>query len=163
MMSTSPLEDLYQLTFAEHAKAALVEVVHREPDMTLEDLAGLIATNPGLGGLTLDELLTGLRARQQPCARPPLVMTDQAARRIAGHEADIRGLVEQGLTAARELGLEVRAVRVRARWSADDEGPMDGIFIDFRVQGSPTTRIRFWDRIHEPEFHLPFEVSLIAS
>jgi hypothetical protein len=172
MMATSGIDDIYRTALAQHAKVALVEVVNREPDMTLEDLAGLIAANPGLGGLTLDELLTGLRARRQaelspaPTQRsglPPVIISDRAAERITGYETEIRDLVEHGLQVASELGLVVHAVRVRARCPAPDEEPLEGIFIDFRVHGPPTARSRFWDRIHEPAFDLPFEVSLIAS
>lgn len=92
-----------------------------------------------------------------------MTVTDQAASRIAGHEAEVQNLVEHGLKVARELGLVVHTVRVRARWPSEDEDPLGGILIDFRIHGSPTARSRFWDRIHEPEFELPFEVSLIAS
>jgi hypothetical protein len=163
MMTTSGIAGIYRTALAEHAKAALVEVVNREPDMTLEELAELVVGNPELGGLTLEELLRGLRERQQPTSRPPITTTDLAARRIAGHEAAVQALVEHGLDAARELGLAILAVRIRARWAADDESPLDGIFIDFRIEAPSATRSRFWDRIHEPLFDLPFEVSLTAS
>jgi hypothetical protein len=53
------ISSAFQDALATQAKAALVKVVASNPKITVKDLGELIASNPNLGSLTLDELLGG--------------------------------------------------------------------------------------------------------
>ncbi len=50
----------FQAASLERTLSTLVELVARQPDTTMEDLAGLVASHPELGGITLGQLLAGL-------------------------------------------------------------------------------------------------------
>jgi hypothetical protein len=72
-------------------RRALIEVVARRPDMTLEELAALAAANPELYGMTLDDLLAELRhhvrqleSRGRAPAEPGrIVLTEAEVERLA--------------------------------------------------------------------------------
>ncbi|MCA9686318.1 MAG: hypothetical protein KC457_29395 [Myxococcales bacterium] len=53
---------VFQDALADQARAALVEVVTRNPKITLKDLRQLVADSPALGAITLDELTGGGKA-----------------------------------------------------------------------------------------------------
>ncbi|MFV8752004.1 hypothetical protein ACNOYE_15770 [Nannocystaceae bacterium ST9] len=69
------ITSVFQDALAEQAKAALSEVVTRQPKTTVAELAELIASNPTLGSITLNELLKGVGGGAAPVAkrrgRPP--------------------------------------------------------------------------------------------
>lgn len=54
------ITSVFQDALAEQAKAALSEVVTRQPKTTVAELAELIASNPTLGSITLNDLLRGI-------------------------------------------------------------------------------------------------------
>ncbi len=94
-------------------------------------------------------------------------VTHEAGSRIRGHEPVVDDLVRRGLEHARELGVPIEAVEVRARWSGRDEAPASGIIIDFhashpRANGEASTDT-LWARLHDPASNLPFPVALIVS
>jgi hypothetical protein len=63
------ISSAFQDALAAQAKAALVEVVAANPKITVKDLAGLVADNPTLGSLSLNDLLGGAPAPAKPVAR----------------------------------------------------------------------------------------------
>lgn len=57
------LSSAFQSALADHAKAAFVDVIAKNPKTTVRELAKLVAANPDLGGLTLTEIIGG-KAKQ---------------------------------------------------------------------------------------------------
>lgn len=51
------LSSAFQDALADHAKAALVEIVTKKPNTSVKDLRQLVTENPSLGSITLAELL----------------------------------------------------------------------------------------------------------
>lgn len=64
------ITSVFQDALAEQAKAALAAVVSSQPKTTCAELAELIASNPTLGSITLNELLGG-KAAAAPAKRRP--------------------------------------------------------------------------------------------
>ena len=56
-MGMANITSVFQDALADQAKAALIDVVARNPRTTVKELAELVGTNPTLGGLTLAELV----------------------------------------------------------------------------------------------------------
>ncbi len=54
------ITSVFQDALAEQAKSALADIVTRQPRTSVADLAELIASNPTLGSITLNELLKGI-------------------------------------------------------------------------------------------------------
>jgi len=57
MPAMANLSSVFQDALADHAKAALVEIVTKKPNTSVKDLRQLVADNPALGSITLAELL----------------------------------------------------------------------------------------------------------
>lgn len=66
------ITSVFQDALAEQAKAALSEVVTRQPKTTVAELAELIASNPTLGSITLNELLRGIGGGGSASAAAPV-------------------------------------------------------------------------------------------
>ena len=60
------ISSAFQDALAAQAKAALVDVVATNPRITVKDLAELVASNPQLGSLTLDDLLGESEGADRP-------------------------------------------------------------------------------------------------
>lgn len=79
-------------TRSDRTRRALVDVVARRPDMTLEELAALAAANPDLYGMTLDDLLTELRHHARQLEAPSSTLAEPG--RIVLMEAEFDRLAE---------------------------------------------------------------------
>jgi hypothetical protein len=66
------ITSVFQDALAEQAKAALSEVVTRQPKTTVAELAELISSNPTLGSITLNELLRGIGGGSTASAAAPV-------------------------------------------------------------------------------------------
>jgi len=95
------ISSAFQDALAAQAKAALVEVVATNSRITVKDLAELVAGNPQLGGLTLNELLGesgarpgrgrgGRRKAAGPAAAAPGAAPRKAARKGGAHKRNVR-------------------------------------------------------------------------
>lgn len=58
-MRMASLSSAFQDALADHAKAALVDIVTKNPKTSVKDLRALVSDNPALGDITLNELLNG--------------------------------------------------------------------------------------------------------
>jgi hypothetical protein len=82
--SLTHLASSFSATHGIRARRALIDVVARRPDMTLEELAALVTANPELYGMTLDDLLADLRQHvQKPEPRGRIVLTESEVERLA--------------------------------------------------------------------------------
>ena len=115
------ISSAFQDALAAQAKAALVDVVATNPRITVKDIAELVANNPQLGSLTLDELLgeseggrgRGGRRKAGAAAGPAGAAGGAGARKLArkdgaAHKRNVR--TETG----RECGLGVLRDMTRA-------------------------------------------------
>jgi hypothetical protein len=74
--AASSLERALEAELARRARRALVEFVAARPEVTLEELAELVARTPQLGGMTLSELLGALQVRRAEVIAARVVLTE---------------------------------------------------------------------------------------
>lgn len=90
------ISSAFQDALATQAKAALVKVVASNPKITVKDLGELIAANPNLGSLTLDELLggagvsVGRRGRRKGGLAPAAGGAPRKAGKGGAHKRNVR-------------------------------------------------------------------------
>jgi hypothetical protein len=133
------ISSVFQDALAAQAKAALVDVVATNPRITVKDIAELVANNPQLGSLTLDELLGeadgrgrgGRRKAGAAAAGPAGAAGAAGARKLArkgggAHKRNVRtetgreAFETEVLEGLKELGGEnVNATSLRNALDAD--------------------------------------------
>lgn len=134
------ISSAFQDALAAQAKAALVDVVATNPRITVKDIAELVANNPQLGSLTLDELLGeseggrgrgGRRKAGAAAASPAGAAGAAGARKLArkgggAHKRNVRtetgreAFDNEVLEGLKELGGEnVNATSLRNALDAD--------------------------------------------
>ena len=87
------LSSVFQDALADHAKAALVEIVANNPKTSVKDLRDLVGDNPALGGVTLSELLgaSGGRGGRRKASAPGKGKGKGGAPRKGGaHKRNVR-------------------------------------------------------------------------
>lgn len=107
------ISSAFQDALAAQAKAALVDVVATNPRITVKDLSELVASNPQLGSLTLDELLGEERSGR-----------GRGGRRKVGTPAQAGGPARKG---ARKGGAHKRNVRTESGREAFDAEVLDAL------------------------------------
>jgi hypothetical protein len=126
------ISSAFQDALATQAKAALVKVVASNPKITVKDLGELIAANPNLGGLTLDELLgdagvsAGRRGRPKGMASAASAGPRKAGGKGGAHKRNVRteagrdAFEAEVLTALKDAGGDnVAATEIRNALDAD--------------------------------------------
>lgn len=109
------ISSAFQDALKAQAKAALVDVVATNPRITVKDLAELVANNPQLGTLTLDDLL-GESGEAEPRGRG-------GRRKVAAPAAGAAG-ARKG---ARKGGAHKRNVRTETGREAFDNEVLEGL------------------------------------
>ncbi len=117
------LSSVFQDALADHAKTALVDVISRNPKTSVSELAQLVAANPALGTLTLDELVSeggrkgrkgGRKVGRKPNAGGSVQKRD--VRKPSGRDAFDKEVFEALTTAG---GDQVAASTLRKALDAD--------------------------------------------
>ncbi|PRP90247.1 hypothetical protein ENSA5_66590 [Enhygromyxa salina] len=127
------LSSAFQDALADQAKAALVDIVAKNPRTSVKDLKQLVSDNPSLGGITLAELLgtSGGRGRGRPkgsssSAAAPRKAAKGPARKGSAHKRNVRtepgreAFDKEVIEALSALGGEtVAATQLRESLNAD--------------------------------------------
>lgn len=118
--AASSLERALAAELAGRARRALVEFVTERPEITLEELAELVARTPELGGMTLSELLGALRVRMAGVISARVVLTEPELERL---EALFMGKVRPPPGLARTLAsLAADRPPPQIRWKGSRAG-----------------------------------------
>ncbi len=112
--AASSLERALEAELARRARRALVEFVAARPEVTLEELAELVARTPELGGMTLSELFGALQVRRAEVIAARVVLTEPELERL---DALLTGKVRHPPGLARTLAsLDGEREPPRIRW-----------------------------------------------
>ena len=116
------LSSAFQDALADHAKAALVDIVTKNPKTSVKDLRSLVNDNPALGDITLSELLGGggRGSRKSGGARKSKARKGGARKRNVRTEAGRAAFDAEVIDALEAAGGDtVAATTLREALSAD--------------------------------------------